>query len=193
MRVFEKPALCEYYNRRRGTPEELILTLYSLVPMLMACGKNSGTLTPQMVSASFSQIVHFINVENDPTFLSSLYKCFTDALRVLTPPGSATITVLPQEIHDAAIEATKNQLQNIADRRKARANKPASEMAEDKEDLMLVEEMEDFALEDMSKMIALLDAGGSNATNPLSIAISSVRELGLQLQQWDSEDEGVDD
>lgn len=162
----------------------------SLVPMLLACGKNSGTLTPQMVSASFSQVVQFINAETDPTFLSSLYRCFCDCLRVITPQGSSSATALPQEIHDAVIDATKRQLQNIADRRKARANRSTTEVAEDKEDLMLMEEMEDFALEDMSKMVAMLDMNGNTATNPLSIAISSVRELGLHLDQWDSEDEG---
>ena len=54
---------------------------------------------------------------------------------------------------------------------------------------MLVEEMEDFALEDMAKLVTMLDPANA-ATNPLTIAISSVRELGLHLEQWDSEDEG---
>jgi importin-5 len=158
--------------------------------MLLSCGKTSGTLAPAMVSASFSQIVHFINQETDPTFLSSLYKCFTDSLRVITPPGSTAVSVLSQEVHDALIEATKRQLQSIADRRKTRATKPATEVAEDKEDLMLVEEMEDFALDEMGKLVTMLDINGSATTNPLTIAISSVRELGLHLDQWDSEDEG---
>ena len=143
-----------------------------------------------MVSASFSQVVQFINSETDPTFLSSLYRCFCDCLRVITPQGTSAANSLPQELHDAVIDATKRQLQNIADRRKSRANKSATEVAEDREDLMLVEEMEDFALEDMGKMIAMLDMNGNIATNPLSIAISSVKELGLHLDQWDSEDEG---
>ena len=142
-----------------------------------------------MVSASFSQIIHFINLETDPTFLSSLYKCFTDSLRVVSPPGSNALDVLTPEIHDAVIEASKRQLQSIADRRKSRSRKPASEVAEDREDLMLVEEMEDFALEDMAKLVTMLDPANA-ATNPLTIAISSVRELGLHLEQWDSEDEG---
>ena len=152
--------------------------------MLLSCGKTSGTLTPRMVSASFSQVIHFINIETDPTFLSSLYKCFNDSLRVVTPQGSSALSVLGQEIYDAIIEASKRQLQSIADRRKSRSSKPVSEVAEDKEDLMLVEEMEDFALEDMAKTIAMLDPENT-ATNPLTIAISSVRELGLHLEQWD--------
>ncbi|KAI0821251.1 ARM repeat-containing protein [Irpex lacteus] len=160
-----------------------------LIPMLLSCGKNSGTLTPRMVAASFSQIIHFINLETDPTFLSSLYKCLTDSLRVVTPQGSTASNVLTPEIQDALIEATKRQLQTIADRRKTRSSKSAREVEEDREDLMLVEEMEDFALEDMGKLVALLDPAAT-ATNPLTIAISSVRELGLHLEQWDSEDEG---
>ncbi|KAI0090866.1 ARM repeat-containing protein [Irpex rosettiformis] len=160
-----------------------------LIPMLLSCGKTSGTLTPRMVSASFSQVIHFTNLETDPTFLSSLYKCFNDSLRVVTPQGSNALNVLGQEVYDAMIEATKRQLQSIADRRKARSSKPTSEVAEDREDLMLVEEMEDFALDDMAKTVTLLDPANS-AANPLTIAISSVRELGLHLEQWDSEDEG---
>lgn len=186
--VLEKPVLCECPLEFRVAvlPK---LTARRLIPMLLSCGKNSGTLTPRMVAASFSQIIHFINLETDPTFLSSLYKCLTDSLRVVTPQGSTASNVLTPEIQDALIEATKRQLQTIADRRKTRSSKSAREVEEDREDLMLVEEMEDFALEDMGKLVALLDPAAA-ATNPLTIAISSVRELGLHLEQWDSEDEG---
>lgn len=163
--------------------------------MLLACGKNSGTLSTQMVSAAFSQIVHFISLETDPTFLSSLYKCFCECIRVVAPQSSPSpASVLPQEVHDAVVEATKRQLQNLADKRKARANRSATEIAEDKEDLMLIEEMEEFALEDMGKMIVMLDSSGNEGANhPLMIAISSVRDLGMHLDLWDSEDEGISD
>ena len=77
------------------------------------------------------------------------------------------------------------RLQSLADKRKARASRPAHELREDKEDLMLIEEMEDFALEDMAKVLRTLDAN-----HPLLIAVSSVRELGLHLSERDSEDEG---
>ncbi len=148
--------------------------------MLLSCGKNSGTLTQQMVSASFSQVVNGIGTETDPTFLSSLYRCFIDCMRVAGGP-----TALPQDIQVGIIEATKRQLQALADRRKARAARPASEVADDKEDLMLIEEMEEFALEDMAKMLSTFDPN-----HPLLIAISSVRDLGLHLEQWESGDEG---
>lgn len=148
--------------------------------MLLSCGKNSGTLTSHMVNASFTQVVNCIGMESDPTFLSSLYRCFNDCMRVVGGPHS-----LPQEVHDGIIEATKRQLQTIADRRKSRATKPASELADDREDLQLMEEMEDFALEDMGKMLTAFDPAHN-----LLIAIASVRELGLHLDQWESGDEG---
>ncbi|KAI0077247.1 ARM repeat-containing protein [Panus rudis PR-1116 ss-1] len=151
-----------------------------LIPMLLACGKNSGTLTHQMVTASFSQLVNCIGVETDASFLASLYKCFADSLRVIGGPSA-----LPQEIQDGVMEATKRQLQSFADKRKARAHRPASQLADDKEDLMLVEEVEDFALEDMGKMLLEFDPA-----HPLLVAISSVKDLGLNLGRWDSDDEG---
>ena len=151
--------------------------------MLLSCGKNSGTLTPHMVNASFTQVVNSIGMESDPTFLSSLFRCFSECMRVVGGPHS-----LPQEVHDGIIEATKRQLQSIADRRKTRASKPATDIADDKEDLMLVEEMEEFALDDIAKMLSTFDPNHS-----LLIAVSSVRELGLHLDQWESGDEGGGD
>ena len=50
---------------------------------------------------------------------------------------------------------------------------------------MLMEEMEEYALEDMAKMLVQL-----NPSHELLIAVSGVRELGLHLEQWESGDEG---
>ncbi|KDQ51416.1 hypothetical protein JAAARDRAFT_185002 [Jaapia argillacea MUCL 33604] len=150
-----------------------------IIPMLLACGKTSGTLTHQMVNASFTQLVNCISSESDSSFLASLYKCFTDSLRVIGGPSS-----LPPEIQTGIIEATKRQLQTLADRRKSRSSRPAAEIEDEKEDLALIEEMEEFAFEDMEKMLKCFDPH-----HPLLVAISSVRELGLHLDQW-SEDEG---
>ncbi|EMD36115.1 hypothetical protein CERSUDRAFT_156882 [Gelatoporia subvermispora B] len=151
-----------------------------LIPMLLSCGKNSGTLTVQMVTATFSQLVNCIGTETDCSFLASLYKCFADSIRVLGGPSA-----LSPEFHDGVIEATKRQLQMLADKRKARASRPSTDLTDDREDLMLLEEMEDFALEDMAKLLAVFDP-----SHPLLMAVSSVRDLGMQLSQWDSEDEG---
>lgn len=93
---------------------------------------------------------------------------------------------LPQEVKDAAIEATKRQLQFIAERRKSRTNLSSKELEDDREDIKLVQEIEDYAFEDMIKTVSAFDPN-----HPLLIAISSVKELALDL--GDSEDEAGQD
>ncbi|KAI0046306.1 ARM repeat-containing protein [Auriscalpium vulgare] len=154
-----------------------------MIPMLISCGQNSHTLTDQMATATFSHIIACISSEGDSSFLSSLYKCFTDTLRVIGGAGA-----LPGELQVRVLDATKRQLQALAEKRKTRGARSPAEIADEKEDLALLEEMEDFALEDMSKMLALFDPA-----HPLLIAVSSVRDLGLKLSAWDSEDEGADE
>ncbi|EKM53787.1 uncharacterized protein PHACADRAFT_260306 [Phanerochaete carnosa HHB-10118-sp] len=154
-----------------------------LIPMLLSCGKNSGTLTPHMVNASFTQVITCTGGEEEVSLLSSLFRCFNECMRVVGGPQA-----LPQEVHDGIIQVTKHQLQSIANHRKARAGRPAADLADEKEDLMLAEEMEDFVLEDMSKMLRTLDPNHN-----LLIAVGSVRELGLHLDQWESGDEGGGD
>jgi len=153
-----------------------------LVPMLLSCGKTSGTLTTQMVSATFLQLINCIGSENDSSFLASLYKCFADSLRIMGWP-----TALSPEFHNGIIEATKRQLQTLADRRKGRSQRPSSELDEvDNEEAALFEEIEDFALEDMGKFLQYLDPN-----HPLLVAVSSVKQLGLN--RYDSEDDGDDE
>lgn len=143
-----------------------------LIPLLFSCGKNSGTLTSQMVAASFLQLIHSIRAETDPSFLSSLYRALADGLRVVGIPA------LTPDLQAALIEATKHQLQTLADKRKRRAESPE----DDREELALLEEVEEFALEDMEKLLKMLDG-----QHPLLVAVSSVRDLGFN--QWDSEEE----
>lgn len=149
-----------------------------LIPMLLVCGKNSGTLTNEMVTATLSQLVNCIAAEGDSSFLASLYKSFRQGMLVIGGPP----TITPQ-IHDGIMEATRRQLQSLADKRKARAAKPAQDIEEEKEDLMLLEEMEDFALEDMGKMLATF-----NENHELLMAVSSVRDLALGLAAYDEEE-----
>ncbi|KAJ7778194.1 armadillo-type protein [Mycena metata] len=149
-----------------------------LIPMLLASGKNSGTLTNQMVTATFLQIINGISTEHDASFLSSLYKCFNDSLRVIGGPSA-----LSSEFQNGIMEATKRQLQGLADKRRARKARPASELEEDREDMALLEEIEDFALEDMAKMLTVFDAN-----HPLLVAASSVKDLGFN--RYDSDEEG---
>ncbi|OSC97013.1 ARM repeat-containing protein [Trametes coccinea BRFM310] len=151
-----------------------------LVPVLISCGKNSGTLTNQMVVATLSQVINCIGSESDSSFLASLYKCFYDTVLVLGGPGA-----LAPEFRAGIVEATKRQLNALAEKRKARAARPAHELREEREDLALIQEMEDFAIEDMAKVLRAVDAPPE-----LNIAISSLRQLALSLPDWESEDEG---
>jgi len=152
-----------------------------LIPMLLASGKNSGTLTNQMVTATFLQIINGVSTEHDASFLSSLYKCFNDSLRIIGGPSA-----LSPEFQNGIMEATKRQLQALADKRRARKARPATELEEDREDMALLEEIEDFALEDMAKMLAVFETN-----HPLLVAVSSVKELGFN--QYDSDEDGNDE
>ncbi|KAJ7634928.1 armadillo-type protein [Roridomyces roridus] len=152
-----------------------------LIPMLLASGKNSGTLTNQMVTATFLQIINGISTEHDASFLSSLYKCFNDSLRVIGGP-----ITLSAEFQNGVMEATKRQLHSLADKRRARKARPASDMEEDREDMALLEEIEDFALEDMAKMLTIFDP-----SHPLLVAVSSVKDLGFN--QYDSDEDRDDE
>ncbi|KAI0253631.1 armadillo-type protein [Lactifluus subvellereus] len=139
-----------------------------VLPMLVSCGKTSNTIDGDMVPMSYNM---------ETTFLASLFKCATDCLRVWGDVKAETRLALEN--------AAKQQLQVLADKRKVRSTRTAAEIEEDREDLALLEEMEEFALEDMAKMLGLFDSN-----HPLLIAISSVRELGLGLGAWDSDGDG---
>ncbi|KAF9236016.1 armadillo-type protein [Melanogaster broomeanus] len=165
------PALLFYFHE--GVREAAC----RLIPLLLSCGKSSGTLAPQMIPASLTKLIYCIQIETDASFVSSLYKSVADALRVVGIPA------LTPELSNALVDATKHQLQSLADKRKQRSQRAASELEDDREELALLEEMEDFALEDMEKLLKMLDG-----QHPLLIAVASVRELGFN--QWDSEDEG---
>ncbi|KNZ79775.1 Importin subunit beta-3 [Termitomyces sp. J132] len=176
------PGLSFYYHD--GVREACAI----LVPMLLASGKASNTLTNQMVSATFHQLITAIRTEHDTSFLASLYKCLNDTLRVVGGPD-----VLPKEFMDGIIEVTKHQLQLIADRRRGRANRAAAGAGAgagtaieglDKEEMALMEEVEDFVLDDMGKMLSVVDPA-----HPLLVAVGSVKDLGFSSWGSDEEDE----
>lgn len=150
--------------------------------MLLVCGKQSNTLTPQMLSAVFAQLVGVIESETDSSFLASLYKCFTDAVRVVGGPNTLT-----PDFRNGIVAATRNQLQLMADKRKARAQRAQAELDEDREDMALLEELEDFALEDMAKLLQYLEPN-----HPLLVAVGSVKDLGIRSDDWDDDVEGDD-
>ena len=160
--------------------------MFSVLPMLLSCGKQSNTLTPQILSAVFAQLITTMAEELDSSFLASLYKCFTDCVRVI---GGAE--ALAGEYREQVMEATKRQLTRIAEKRKVRADRANSrsttdpELDDEREEVALLEELEDFALEDMGKMLRYFDPN-----HPLLFAVGSVGELGIRKEGWDSESEG---
>ena len=132
-----------------------------------------------MVSAIFSQMINVLADESDPSFLASLFKCLTDSVRVIGGPDALT-----PEFREGILTATRNQLQMLAEKRKARTQRSESELEEDREDLALIEELENFALEDMGKMLRYFDAN-----HPLLVAVGSVRELAIRTSRdgWESD------
>ena len=150
--------------------------------MLLSCGKESETLTHQMVSATFLQLINGISTERDSTFLASLYKYFSESLRVIGGPKA-----LSPQFHEGIIEASERQLHTLADKRKvraARANNPAFAAEVDRDEMALVKEIEDFALEDMDKLLSTFDIN-----HPLLVAFV-VRDLGFNTYDSD-EEEGI--
>lgn len=168
--------------------------------MLISAGKNSNTLTNQMVSATYSQLISCIAIESDASFLSSLYKSLSDTLRLLGGPSS-----LPPHLHTSLFEATQRQLSSLAERRKRRAVKlngyagggggDEGDLEGEREELALVEEMEDFALEDVGRLMEMFEGFGGEigqGVQGIMVMVGSVRDLGLGLGAWDSEGESVD-
>ena len=110
-----------------------------------------------------------VSAPKSTKFLASLYTYFSEALRVVGGPDA-----LSPQFHEEIIEAIKHQLHSLADKRKARAvraNDPAFAAEVDRDEMALVEEMEDFALEDMGKMLSTFDIN-----HPLLVAVASVRD-----------------
>jgi hypothetical protein len=129
-------------------------------------------------SAVFTPIIEGINSEMDAGFLASLYKCFADSLRSLG--GRAAIS----DVNYASfITATGHQLHSLATKRQLRAERiHGRDWQEEQEDMMLMEELEGFALDEMQKALELFDPSHS-----LLVAIGSIREVHLpQGYQSDS-------
>lgn len=129
-----------------------------------------------MLNTTFNQLVNVIGAEDDPSFLASLYKCFADSVRVV---GKESI---PSSIYDGVIKATQNQLQVLAQIRKRRSEKSARELQEERDDVALLEEMEEFAFEEMAKMLQLFDE-----SHPLLVAIGSLKALGIRTDHWEND------
>lgn len=112
-----------------------------------------------------------ITQETDTSFLMTLYKCFTDSVKVMG--GREAV---PADLADSVLKATQNHLQVMAQKRKTR--RPDED---EMQDVAYLEENEDFALDEMSKMLKFI----FDPNHPLLIAISSVKDLG-QRQHWEN-------
>ena len=156
---------------------------HRLIPMLLSCGKESGTLSNQMVSATFLNL-STVSAPNVIRPFSRHYIKFSPKLS-----ESSEYKLSHHSFTKASFEVTKHQLHTLADKRKARAvraNSPAFAVEVDRDEMVLVEEIEDFALEDMGKMLTSFDV--NHPLLALLVAIASVRDLGFNT--YDSDEEG---
>ncbi|KAI5120820.1 hypothetical protein M0805_003216 [Coniferiporia weirii] len=179
------------------------------IPMLLVCGKQASTLTPQMLAAIFSQLIAAVRAEADASFLASLFRCLADCVRVAGGASEAApADALPHDIREGILAATRHQMQTLADRRKGRVARfsvgrddagsdagsvgvgasgqnPEDGLEEEREDVALLEELEDFALDEIARLLKMFDP-----SHPLLIAVSGVKDLGIRSGDWESEDDG---
>ncbi|CAE6364489.1 unnamed protein product [Rhizoctonia solani] len=141
-----------------------------LIPTLVMSGNTTGVITPEELNAIFLQVTRAIQPEGDAGFLGSLCKCLADSL--LAVGSQAIVAPLANEISVAC----KAQLAALASRREMRARriKRGPEWEEDKEDMLLLQELEDVAFEEMGRLLGFLDPN-----HPLLIAIGSIKEMGI--------------
>ena len=146
--------------------------------MLLSCAKETKLITEEMFDAVFQQLINVIGSEPDASFLASLYKCFADSARLFIHPSPSHQQqqqfTFPPQYSQSLFKATQSQLHTIAQKRKQRASMPSYQREDQMDELSLVEEMEEFALEDMGKCIQLLEPNSS-----LLVAVSSVKELAI--------------
>lgn len=147
------------------------------MPLLLSCAKASGNLSQDIFTTVFTQLINVTGAEPDSSYLASLYKSITDSVRLVGPSN------IPPVFVDGILKATQNQLTTIAHKRRARASMPSRQLEEEREDIALIEEMEDFALEDMNKLVGMLDKN-----HALLVAISSVKELAVVVNAGSGSD-----
>ncbi|KAG8702119.1 hypothetical protein FRC08_003684 [Ceratobasidium sp. 394] len=141
-----------------------------IIPTLITSGNTTGVISPEEINAVFLQITRTIQPEGDAGFLGSLCKCLADSLLVVG--RQAIVPPLVNEISTAC----KAQLAALASRREMRARriKHGPEWEEDKEDMLLLQELEDTAFDEMSRLLGFLDPN-----HPLLIAIGSIKEMAI--------------
>ncbi|KIY43233.1 ARM repeat-containing protein [Fistulina hepatica ATCC 64428] len=173
MQTLEVVLPCLTFHIHEGVREACAI----IIPMLLSCGKRSGTLTPQIINVVFVNVLNCMDAERDATYLASLFKCIAESVAVLDGPSA-----LPTEYHDRIMQSTKRQLQALADRRRARSVHAAAVLKDQEQrvELAFLEEMEGYALDEMSSLLKLFDAN-----HPLLVAVGSVRDLGvINEEEW---------
>lgn len=157
--------------------------LSRLIPALVANAKNTDMVNADFSNAIFTPVIEGISSEQDAGFLASLYACFADSLRSLSGGDPATSqSVLSPANQAAFLKATSEQLHTLATRRQTRSVRiHGRDWQEEQEDMLLMEEMEGFALDEMQKALDVLDP-----RHPLLVAIGSVKEIHLP-QAFDSD------
>jgi hypothetical protein len=85
--------------------------------------------------------------------------------------NSTTVSSKPRNVSSRLLLTKKN-----------RSQRPASELTDDKDDLALIEEIEDFALEDMAKLLYYMDP-----QHPLLVAVSSMKDLSFNQENTDND------
>lgn len=127
-----------------------------------------------MVAAVFSQSTSYIANETDTT----LYECCRRCSLLLGRPRT-----LPPDRHVSVIDTSKRQLATLAKWRKSRGGRGL--IGEDeRQDMALLEEREDFALGDVAKVLGMLEKD-----RLLRIAVSRAHELGIRIAALDAMDE----
>ncbi|KAF8333461.1 armadillo-type protein [Cantharellus anzutake] len=153
-----------------------------LISRLVECAKDSNAADESFVNGVFIPIIDAMPTEPDAGFLSSLYKCFSESVR------SVGTSALSRDLVNGFIKATQNQLHSLAQKRRSRADRVhGRDWDEEKEDIMLMEEMESFALDEMQKALEVLDP-----SHPLLPAVESVKGMRLS-SAYDSDYEEDDD
>ncbi|CUA71113.1 Ran-binding protein 6 [Rhizoctonia solani] len=116
-------------------------------------GNTTGVISPQELNTICLQVARAIQPEGDAGFLGSLCKCLADSLLVIG--RQAIVPPLANEISVAC----KAQLAALASRREMRARriKRGPEWEEDKEDMLLLQELEDVAFEEMGRLLGFID------------------------------------
>ncbi|KAF9256190.1 ARM repeat-containing protein [Marasmius fiardii PR-910] len=151
-----------------------------LLPMLLSSGQKSSTLTTAMVHATFNQLISVIKDEHDTSFLGSLFKSFSDCVKILGGPG-----IVEKEFVEGLVEGAKRFVMGVAEKRRARGHGVVGGGSatgggvgvvegEDREELELIEEMEDFALDEIRGCVGMWREGEG-----VVVAVGGVKELGV--------------